>query len=179
MSDALRDLTDIASSVEKPLEALIDLVKTDLEMKRLVRMATVDDPIITGPPPAYLLTIRTGSQGAAGTDANLTFTVRGELGVIKKVVDTSLRGSWDPLTSPLTWVEGRMESGGTDFVVIRSRDIGELIDVTVFNDMARDILGNSRWRCDSIRVQSALYGVDRTVTFGVDVGNLPVTMLFT
>jgi len=61
-------------------------------MRRHVRMATRDDPLLPGPPAAYELTVQTGSTGAAGTDGRLTFTIRGVLGVCKKTVDTSLRG---------------------------------------------------------------------------------------
>jgi hypothetical protein len=114
--------------------------------------------------------VQTGSTGAAGTDGRLTFTIRGVLGVCKKTVDTSLRGGILGIGA-----DGRMESGGTDYVVIYSQDLGELIELTVFNDMSHSLLGNSRWRCESMRVQSALYGVDKTVTFGADIDNTPVT----
>ena len=68
-----------------------------------------------------------------------------------------------------------MESGMTDYVVIYSPDLGQLVDVTVRNDMSRSVLGNSAWRCESIRVQSALYSVDKVATFGVDIKALSVT----
>jgi hypothetical protein len=146
---------------DPPLQQLVKMVQGDLELRRLVRMATRDDRILAGPTAGYELVVKTGSTGAAGTDADLTFVVRGELGVAKKTVNTSLLG--------------RMESGGTDYIVVQSRDVGDLIDVTVRNDMSRSLLGNSRWRCDSVRVVSARYGVDRTATFGVDVETIPIT----
>jgi hypothetical protein len=146
---------------DPPLQQLVKMVQGDLELRRLVRMATRDDRILAGPTAGYDLVVKTGSIGAAGTDASLTFMVRGELGVGKKTVNTSLLG--------------RMEGGGTDYVFVQSRDLGNLIDVTVRNDMSRSLLGNSRWRCDSVRVVSARYGVDRTATFGEDVEAIPIT----
>jgi hypothetical protein len=152
------------------LSKLSGLVQNDPEMRRQVRMATREDALLPGPPAAYELTVVTGATGAAGTDANLTFTVRGELGTCKKTIDSSLQGG------PFGWfTDGRMEAGGTDYVVIFSRDIGQLRDITVYNDMARSVLGNSKWRCESVRVRSNLYRVDRTAVFGVDVANVPIT----
>ncbi|KAH6708800.1 hypothetical protein BKA61DRAFT_614919 [Leptodontidium sp. MPI-SDFR-AT-0119] len=111
------------------------------------------DPRILGP-----------SKPAAGTDAKITFVVRGELGIAKKTVDTSL--------------QGRMESGKTDFVVIHSRDLGNLFEVTIYNDMGASFLGNSAWRCDKISVVSVTYGVDVTAVFGVNIDATPFTRSF-
>jgi hypothetical protein len=166
MSDIYKNLLD-----NKPgLQRLVEQVTTDLEMRRHVRMATRDDPLLPGPPAAYELTVQTGSTGAAGTDGRLAFTIRGVLGVCKKTVDTSLRGGILGMGA-----HGRMESGGTDYVVIYSQDLGELVELAVFNDLSHSVLGNSRWRCESVRVQSAFYGVDKTATFGADINNIPVT----
>jgi hypothetical protein len=146
------------------LQQLVDLVNSDLEMRRLVRMATPRDRLLQTVSAGYVLIVRTSSQGAAGTDADITFAVRGELGIVKKRVNTSL--------------QGRMENDGTDFVTIQARDVGSLIDITIRNDMANSVLGNSRWRCESIKVVSARYGVKKAATFGVDIGAFPVTRAF-
>jgi hypothetical protein len=165
----------------RALQRLVRLVQTDPEMRRHVRMATRADSVNYGPPAAYALTVVTGTEGAQGTDAMVTFTVRGELGVAKKTVDTALRGGprfgGDPGDGGglIDLGNGRMESGMTDYVVIYSPDLGQLVDVTVRNDMSRSVLGNSAWRCESVRVQSALYGVDKLATFGVDIKALSVT----
>ncbi|KAL5313048.1 hypothetical protein ACEPPN_019475 [Leptodophora sp. 'Broadleaf-Isolate-01'] len=146
------------------LKPLVDMVKTDREIRRLVRMSTRSDRILGSSKHGYLLWVYTGNTGAAGTDAKITFVVRGELGIAKKTVDTSL--------------QGRMESGKTDFVVIHSRDLGNLFEVTIYNDMGASFLGNSAWRCDKISVVSMRYGVDVTAVFGVNIDATPVTRSF-
>ncbi|KAH9211681.1 hypothetical protein DL95DRAFT_464636 [Leptodontidium sp. 2 PMI_412] len=146
------------------LKPLVDMVKTDREIRRLVRMATRSDRILGSSKHGYLLWVYTGNTGAAGTDAKITFVVRGELGIAKKTVDTSL--------------QGRMESGKTDFVVIHSRDLGNLFEVTIYNDMGASFLGNSARRCDKTSVVSVRYGVDVTAVFGVNIDVTPVTRSF-
>jgi len=147
--DGLMADFDRPSTDHRGLQRLVHLVQTYPEMRRYVRMATRTDSINYGPPAAYALTVVTGTEGAEGTDAMVTFTVRGELGVAKKTVDTALRGGPrfdnDPgdVGGIIDLGNGRMESGMTDYVVIYSPDLGQLVDVTVRNDMSRSVLGNS------------------------------------
>jgi hypothetical protein len=141
------------------LRELVQIVNTDRVMRRMVRMASRGDRIT--PAPGYLLIVTTGTVGAEGTDAFLTFVLRGELGMAKKTVDSSY--------------QGRMESGATDYIVIQSRDLGKLIDITVYNDMSRSVLGNSAWNCGTIWVVSRRYGSDAQATFGLDIKYVPIT----
>ena len=84
----------------------------------------------------YLIWVYTGSTEAAGTNAKITLVLRGELGIVKKTVDTSLQGT--------------MESGKTDFVVIQSLDAGKLIEIAKYNSMGVSFFGNSARRCEKI-----------------------------
>jgi hypothetical protein len=159
-------LDGLMADTDGQLERLLTLVRQDNEVRRLVRLATREDRALAGPSAAYELVVRTGNSGAlgAGANVNLTFVLRGQSGAAKKVVNTAQ--------------PGRMEVGATNYVVIQSRDLGDLVDITVRNDMAHDFLGNSVWRCETIRVLSARYGVDRTATFRADIDANPVTRLF-
>ena len=64
-------------------------------------------------------------------------------------------------------------------VVIQSRDLGNLIDITVYNDMSRSFFGNSAWRCESITVVSKRYAVHSIAVFRVNITATPVTRPFT
>jgi hypothetical protein len=85
----------------------------------------------------YARFIHTGDVHMGGTDANITFTVKGTLGTASKVTDASL--------------DGRMERDDWNAVTIQSADIGDLLSITV----QRDNDGNGPdWYLDRILVQS-------------------------
>lgn len=109
------------------------------------------------PPNAkYELNVKTlaGNTGAEGTDAILSFSVRGQFGSAAKSIDASLNT--------------RMESGDWNHVTIQSPNNGPFVDITVVGDGSGGFLGlTSAWRVESIRVVSWRYRVDQTATFKV------------
>jgi hypothetical protein len=151
-------IADLSSGGLGDLSAVV----AEAEFANVIRRGTLNDNAMKPPNANYELIIKTGTTGGEGTDAVLSFNVRGQLGSATKSIDSSLNT--------------RMESGDWNYVTIQSPDIGPLIDVTVVGDGSGGFLGlTSPWRVDSIRVMSRKYGVDKTATFGVDVDTSPVT----
>jgi len=106
-----------------------------------------DDPMAPGGA-AYGLAVVTTRQALAGTDADITFTLRGDAGSASITVDTGFRA--------------RMESGSTSFVVLRSPDLGTLRSITVQSDTSGIAPG---WHLDSIAVESHRYGSRTSARF--------------
>jgi hypothetical protein len=95
------------------------------------------------------LSVHTGNVELAGTDARLTFTLKGSRGSVSKTIDANLNG--------------RMERNGWNFVTIPSPDLGDLISVTV----QRDAGGSAPdWFLDLIRVESFRHGASKQASFG-------------
>jgi hypothetical protein len=112
------------------------------------RVATrLDDPMAAASP-AYGLTVVTTHKRLAGTNASITFTLAGDRGSASTTVDTSLHR--------------RMESGSTNFVVLRSADLGTLRSITVQSDLDHLAPG---WHLNSISVESSRYGCQHTAHF--------------
>jgi PLAT/LH2 domain len=128
--------------------ALLKAITEEDEFQSLIRYATRADNPFTPTNANYVLSVHTGDVYLGGTSANVTFTVKGTLGTMYKVVDTSL--------------EGRMTRNDWNFVTIQSASIGDLISITV----QRDNEGNGPdWYLDRILVQSYRYGVSKLAVF--------------
>jgi hypothetical protein len=128
--------------------ALLKAITEEDEFRSLIRCATRADNPFTPTNANYVLSVHTGDVHMGGTDANVTFTVKGTLGTMCKAVDTSL--------------DGRMERNDWNFVTIQSANVGDLISITV----QRDNDGNGPdWYLDRILVQSYRYGVSKQAVF--------------
>jgi len=140
--------TGVDGMITDKVEALLS-VSREPEFRSLIRLAEREDNPFEQPHAGYALTVRTGDVEMAGTDAKLTFTLKGALGSISKTIDANLNG--------------RMERNHTNFVTIPSPDLGELASITV----QRDNSGNApNWFLDSIRVESFRYGASKQARFG-------------
>jgi len=127
--------------ISDDLDSLSDIVTEPL-MASLVRKATIRDNPFIRPPFAYALFVHTGNRSHAGTDANVTFTLRGSAGSALVTFDTQKLY--------------RMERGDWNFLILQTGDLGSLQDITV----QRDNQGNAPdWYLDRIQVRSARYGV--------------------
>ncbi|KAL5318950.1 hypothetical protein ACEPPN_014018 [Leptodophora sp. 'Broadleaf-Isolate-01'] len=114
-----------------------------------IRMATREDNPFNQPNSQYTIICRTGDVRMGGTDSNVTFTINGSGGTVSRQINTFLNG--------------RMESGETNFVTFHSPDLGEVSSITIVKDNA----GNGPdWFLDWIGVHSTRYGVHKTATFG-------------
>lgn len=158
----MRDFVDsgVDGIIPGDMRELADIVNGRSD----VRLATRDDnPFVTSNE-AYELKIKTGD---GGTDANITFVLKGALGTAAITVDTDSAG--------------RMEAGATNFVTIPSKDLGALRSITVKNDGS----GNRpEWSLKNISVYSgkwlrpdSLYHYNATLN-GVVPGGSSRTILF-
>lgn len=84
-----------------------------------IRIATSLDNPFQPANEAYTMEIVTGTDANAGTDAVLQFTLTGTLGASSILVDSS---KW-----------GRMESGKVDHVTLPSKNLGQLLSLTIVN----------------------------------------------
>lgn len=129
------------------IERVRDLLQ-QRELGERYRMAQrLDDPMVPDGL-AYGLTVVTTDRRSAGTDASITFTLGGDRGSASTTVDTN--------------VHARMEAGSTNFVVLRSADLGTLRSITVQSDTGHIAAG---WHLDSIVVESSRYGGKQTARF--------------
>ena len=136
------------------------------QFQSLIRLANRNDNPFIQPNAAYAMTIHTGDVHNAGTDANLTFTLKGKLGSATKTVDASLIGSI------LGKTPGRMEADAWDYVTLPSPDLGDLLAITV----QRDDEGNAPgWFLDKIIVESFRYGVSKRAEFNRWIDTTPFT----
>lgn len=110
-----------------------------------IRLATRDDNPFQPANEAYGLEIVTSDVYGAGTDGDLTFTLKGSRGQATITLNTG--------EIHLGYYSGRMEQGNTDYVTIPSADLGQLSSVTIHNEGG---LGDA-WHLATIRVSSARY----------------------
>jgi hypothetical protein len=121
------------------IKDLIDVVKAHTE----IRMATPADDPFTPALESYGLAIQTSDIADAGTDADLTFTIKGCRGTSSNTVNTG--------SIYLGYDTARMRQGNPDWTTIPSKDLGKLQTITVHNDgVAQD-----GWHLKEIRVSSA------------------------
>jgi hypothetical protein len=123
-------------------------VALEPEFRSLVRIASRHDSPFERPSFGYGLTIQTGDKAWAGTNADITFTLKGKLGSASKTVDGS-RGE-------------RFERNSPTFVALPSDDLGELLSLTVQRD--DEGLGTD-WYVEDIVVESNSYGTKRRAIF--------------
>jgi len=121
---------------------LFNLVKTGITP---TRMATRSDNPFMPSNAAYGLKVKTGANG---TDSDIKFTLHGEHGSASIVYNS---GHSD-----------RMELGQTNYIVLPSRDLGELTSISVQSDQSGIF---SDWWLDTIQVESYRYGVNKSATF--------------
>jgi glycerophosphoryl diester phosphodiesterase len=144
------------------LRALID----EEEFQPLIRLAKREDNPFAPPNANYGLAVHTGSRFNAGTDAMITFTLTGTLGISTKLVDASLIGSIFGKTP------GRMERNAWDYITLQSPDLGELKSITV----QRNDDGNAPdWFLDQIVVRSNRYGAAKRAVFNRWIETSPTT----
>ena len=110
-----------------------------------IRLATRDDNPFQPANEAYGLEIVTSDVYGAGTDGDLTFTLKGSRGQATIEVNTG--------EIHLGYESGRLERGNTDHLTIPSADLGRLVSITIHNE-GGFIDG---WHLATIRVSSARY----------------------
>lgn len=123
----------------------IDDLLTVVRQHPEIRLATREDNPFQTANEAYGLEIVTSDVYTAGTDSDLTFTLKGSRGQATITVNTG--------EIHLGYYSGRMETGNTDHVTMPSADLGQLSSITIHNEGG---LGDD-WHLASIRVSSARY----------------------
>ena len=83
-----------------------------------------DDPFDPPVHPSYILKMKTAAVGGAGTDANLTFELRGSTGTVKTTIDA--------------YPAGLFEAGDTNLVTLIGTDVGIIKDLTLSQDGVGD-----------------------------------------
>ena len=163
-----------------PLDTLTALALVNAHYDGTYLATSADDPfsvsgaqngVPTGSRQGYGLEVQTATSSGAGTDANITFTLHGELGDASVTVNSS-------------WSK-EMENGDRNYVFIPSGDLGHLKSVTVTQDGTGGLWGNplglgSKWDLDWIKVRSAAYmGVaptrPRETPTAVSTSTLPIS----
>jgi hypothetical protein len=139
--------TGVDGIISDELGTLLAITR-EAEFRQLIRLATREDNPFEQPHAGYALTVHTGDVDMGGTDAKLTFTLKGARGSVSKTIDASLNG--------------RMERNGRNFVTLPSADLGDLVSVTVQRDNS-GVAPN--WFLDSIRAESFRYGVSKQASF--------------
>ena len=110
-----------------------------------IRLATPADNPFHPALESYGLEILTSDIADAGTDAHLTFTLKGCRGVSSNTVDTgSIYVGYDT---------ARMRKGNTDWTTMPSKDLGNLKSIVIRNDGGIQ----NGWHLKEIRVSSARY----------------------
>jgi hypothetical protein len=117
-------------------------------------------PVLRTPDVAtYTLKVHTKNAPGAGTDANLSFTLKGTLGAVTHTIDAN--------------PPGRFESGDTNTVIMKGMDIGTITALTVSQD---GHLNNDDWLLDTVVVTKS--GSNTVANFSFDqmlLENKPVT----
>jgi len=135
----------------------IDTLKSIVDSRSDVYLATAADDPFNPQNEAYGLRINTLDEFGAGTDSDLTFILNGCNGSASVTVDASFQAA--PFWS-------RFESGDTDHVTIFSKDIGALKSITL---KLKGSAVDSPWHPGVIQISSAKYGIpysdNRTVDF--------------
>lgn len=122
------------------------------------------NPFNAPPPPTYLLTIGTSDTHLAGTDVPVKFTLEGSEGVLETTLDCDFRDV--------------LERGGTDFLTLEGKDIGEIAALTLAQ---QDAGLNSGWLPESITVESKQlpaplsfrFAADEWLTYGHPLNKTP------
>jgi glycerophosphoryl diester phosphodiesterase len=123
-------------------------IMSENQIQPLIRLATRNDDPLRPANFAYGLEVHTGDVAMAGTDAIVTFTIKGQSGVSSITVDTK---------PPY-----RMERNHWNFVTLQSPDLGVLHSLTV----QRDNSGNAPdWFLDRIRVRSFRFSTSTEAVF--------------
>lgn len=130
--------------------AALRQVMSERHFSDRVRMATrSDDPFGPSQVPTFLLTVKTGTVTWAGTDANVTFTLRGQRGDLHYKLDAGRNGL--------------LENGKSNGFVMQGKDVGEIRELVVEIDSS----GNApAWFLDRAEVRSSLLA--RPVSFIFD-----------
>ena len=110
---------------------------------RLRLAERTDDPFDPPVHPSYVLKVKTVLGSGAGTDANLTFALRGSAGTVKTTIDA--------------FPAGLFEEGDINYVTIIGTDVGTIKDLTLSQDGVGD------WTVANVIVQKR--GTPDVVTF--------------
>ena len=157
----------LGASMRKYLNASIDGIMVDVgSVKRLKELVTTlpynevyqlaqngYNPFTAPPLPKYILTVKTSDKYLAGTDAHFVFTLTGASG-------HSLESL--PYNANVT---GALERGGTSFVTLEGRDLGEIKSLTV--EALTDGVA-AGWLPEQITVQSKLLDKAKRFVFNND-----------
>lgn len=109
-----------------------------------------DDPFAPPVHPSYVLTVLTAPESGAGTDANLTFELRGSAGKVSTTIDA--------------YPAGLFEAGMTNYVTLIGKDVGTIKDLTLSQDGVGD------WTVAYVMVQKrgspgvVMFNFNRTIS---------------
>ncbi len=147
--------------ISDDLEELSKLSK-EIEFQPVIRLATRDDNPFSPVNHNYSLAVYTANSQMAGTDANLTFIIKGADGSARVTVNSALRG--------------RMETNQVNYVTVPSTDLSELLSITV----QRDNSGNAPdWCLNRIVVTSTFFHGSKVAIFNLEIDSkTPVTQSF-
>ena len=145
--DGLIPNLDINPTMPSSTQAQIKKLKAKVVASSNYYLGTVaDNPFVQGRE-GYALRVDTGSNGtgSAGTDGNVTFTLRGTKGSASAAFNGRTRvGS-----------NTRFHNGGRDFLVIPSKDLGVLRSLTMYTSGAM----LHSWTVKQIQITSFQYGI--------------------
>lgn len=150
---------------------LVSQAVTQVEIKGLaglvatrddVYMATAADDPLHPVVEAYALRVDTLNESGAGTDSNITFTLKGCNGTSSVTVDTEYIS--------------HMEAGERNYVTVPSKDLGQLQSLTLSSDGTRGgIFDTSPWHPGLVQVSSAGWGIPYSANRNVDFTGATVT----
>lgn len=143
--DGLIPDLDVNPTATSTTQAQIKALKSKLDGRSEYSLGTVSDNPFTQGLEGYALRVDTSSAVAAGTDGYVTFTLRGTKG----------SSSWRFNGRTSISSETRFHSGGRDYLVIPSKDLGKLQDLTIFVSGA--VLHS--WSVKQIQISSAQHGI--------------------
>ena len=143
--DGLIPDLDVNPTAPATTQAQIRALSDKLGGRNEYYLGTVADNPFTGGQEGYALRVDTASSAAAGTDGYVTFTLRGTKG----------SSSWRFNGRTSISSETRFHTGGRDYLVIPSKDLGRLQDLTIFVSGA--VLHS--WSVNKIQISSARYGI--------------------
>jgi hypothetical protein len=143
--DGLIPDLDLNPAAPASTQAQIKALKSKLDGRSDYFLATAKDNPFTNGQEGYALRVDTSSATAAGTDGYVTFTLRGAKG----------SSSWRFNGRTSLGSATRFHSGGRDYLVIPSKDLGKLVDLTIYVSGA--VLHS--WDVKQIQITSARYGI--------------------
>lgn len=119
------------------------------EFKNRVRLATRDENPFRPPfLPAYVLTVKTSGVEHSGTDALLTFELRGSKGAAANTIDAEPAGLF--------------ERGGVNLVTLIGADVGEIQELVISQSGGRNA---PDWLVETVQVQKGGSGDALTFDF--------------